>query len=105
MGAVLVSTAVGVAATVIIAFAVMSVAIRRDDIASAPSPSPLGLAIRLARRVTGMRPLPPYDQEAASRARAHVMPHRDQQSVYAVRAGQGAAVPGAVRPARCGVRP
>jgi hypothetical protein len=105
MGAVLVSTAIGVAVAAMIAFAVMSAAIRRDDIADVPSRSWLGLAARLARRVTGMRPLPPFDQGVASGARTRARSRRDQQAHYAVRAGQGAAGSGAARPARCGVRP
>lgn len=103
MGSIIIA-AIGIATTAVIAFAVLFVGIRRDDIASDAANSRPGHAARLARCVTGLRPLPPFDQVSASQPRRRATSRRDRQARCAVPSGQAVAGPGVVRPARCGAR-
>jgi hypothetical protein len=69
--------AISIATTGLIAFAVLCVGIRRDDIAFDVARP--GLAARLARHVTGLRPLPPFDQVSASQPKHRVKNRRGRQ--------------------------
>src|SRR5579859_3762911 len=90
--------ALAVAVVATIAFAVVCVGIRRDDIASGPGAQP-GRAVRLARRLTGMRSLPVHDRAAARKPSRSVKSRRDDQARCVVPAGRAAPGPGAARPA------
>ena len=76
MGGIIIA-AIGIATTGLIAFAVLCVGIRRDDIASDVARP--GLAARLARHVTGLRPLPPFDQVSASQPKRRAKSRRGRQ--------------------------
>src|SRR5712691_5685441 len=101
MAGVIITAAIVLCLTTIAAFAVVCIGIRCDDLTK-PRP---GLPARLARRLTGMRPLPPFDQVSVARRRRPAKTRRDQRARCGLRAGRAVAEPAVVRSARHGARP